>query len=313
MKFILILLFWLPFFGPLIAGIIGGRKAGGLGSAIIAVFLPAALFALIIFSFTSSFSNAPLLGAVVAGSTFMVSLVGIGPLLLGAIIGGAQAPKQHEPNAQIYVNDARNSHSIPEKERLPQIKEITTSESNISDFKGVNDMGTVDKKNDSDPFRSSSNVNTKSQHMDQEDQYKTFVVPRGDNTILIKESYFNLTPIPGSLIIMNGIQSGKRLKLFGINDGSKVKLTIGRESVSWTNIVPEDMHDAHLRIVDSTKTVSRLQAELLYFNEMVFIRNRSNVNPIIINNNPVHIDSMIQIKHGYIIKAGYMMFRYELV
>src|SRR5262249_43429454 len=40
MFIISLLLFWLPVVGPLIAGLVGGRKAGGVGNAIVAVFLP---------------------------------------------------------------------------------------------------------------------------------------------------------------------------------------------------------------------------------------------------------------------------------
>ena len=36
-----ILLFWLPVAGPLIAGLVGGYKAGDLRRALLAVFLPA--------------------------------------------------------------------------------------------------------------------------------------------------------------------------------------------------------------------------------------------------------------------------------
>ena len=36
-----LLLFWLPVFGPLIAGLVGGKKAGGVGPAVVAVFFPA--------------------------------------------------------------------------------------------------------------------------------------------------------------------------------------------------------------------------------------------------------------------------------
>jgi hypothetical protein len=40
MSLLSILLFWLPFLGPLVAGIIGGKKAGSLGNAVAAAFLP---------------------------------------------------------------------------------------------------------------------------------------------------------------------------------------------------------------------------------------------------------------------------------
>ena len=40
-RFVLsILLFWLPLIGSILAGLVGGKKAGGVGNAILAVFLP---------------------------------------------------------------------------------------------------------------------------------------------------------------------------------------------------------------------------------------------------------------------------------
>ena len=36
--------FWLPLIGPFLAGFVGGRKAGGVIQAAIAVFLPGLLF-----------------------------------------------------------------------------------------------------------------------------------------------------------------------------------------------------------------------------------------------------------------------------
>ena len=59
MFLISLLLIWLPFFGPLIAGFVGGKKAGGVGSGVTAFLI--------------------------------VALVAIGPLLVGAIVGGALA------------------------------------------------------------------------------------------------------------------------------------------------------------------------------------------------------------------------------
>ena len=89
MIFISILLFWLPVIGPLIAGFVGGRKAGGVGPAICAVFLPALLIGVFLFSFATVLTGLPLLG-VVAGTGSLFFTVGeIGPLLIGAIVGGA--------------------------------------------------------------------------------------------------------------------------------------------------------------------------------------------------------------------------------
>ena len=52
-----LLLFWLPLFGPLVAGFVGGRKAGGVGNAIVAVFLPGIVFGVVLFAIASSLSG----------------------------------------------------------------------------------------------------------------------------------------------------------------------------------------------------------------------------------------------------------------
>ena len=86
-----LLLFWLPVIGPLVAGIVGGKKAGGVGSAIIAVFLPGIVFGVALFALASSLSHLPVLGAIAGAGGFVLSLAHIGPLLIGAIIGGVIA------------------------------------------------------------------------------------------------------------------------------------------------------------------------------------------------------------------------------
>lgn len=88
MFFISLLLFWLPLIGPFIAGLVGGKKAGGVGNAIAAVFLPAIVFAVILFSLATTISSAPLIGAIAGAGGLVLALAHVGPLLLGAIIGG---------------------------------------------------------------------------------------------------------------------------------------------------------------------------------------------------------------------------------
>lgn len=82
-----ILLFWLPLVGPLIAGFVGGRKAGGLGNAVLAVFLPGIVFGVLLFFLASVFTGLPLLGFVAGAGGVALAFAHIGPLLLGAIIG----------------------------------------------------------------------------------------------------------------------------------------------------------------------------------------------------------------------------------
>jgi hypothetical protein len=86
-----ILLFWIPILGSLIAGFVGGRKAGGVGSAIVAVFLPGIIFFLVLFFLAASLVGIPLIGIAAGAGGLMLSLIHVGPLLIGAIIGGATA------------------------------------------------------------------------------------------------------------------------------------------------------------------------------------------------------------------------------
>ena len=91
MAIISILLFWLPVFGSLIAGIVGGKKAGGVWNGIVAVFLPALLLAGLLFFFGSALTGVPIVGMIAGMGVFVLIVTGIGPLLVGAIIGGALA------------------------------------------------------------------------------------------------------------------------------------------------------------------------------------------------------------------------------
>lgn len=88
MFLISILLFWLPVVGPLIAGIVGGRKAGGVGAAILAVILPALCLGAALLLFGTALTGIPLLGMLAGLGTAVLVLLHAGPLLIGAIIGG---------------------------------------------------------------------------------------------------------------------------------------------------------------------------------------------------------------------------------
>ena len=91
MFIISLLLFWLPVFGSLIAGFVGGKKAGGVGPAILAVFVPAIAMGVFFFVFSTTMTGLPLVGALAGAGGFVLAAVGVGPLLIGAIIGGALA------------------------------------------------------------------------------------------------------------------------------------------------------------------------------------------------------------------------------
>ncbi|MBD3649580.1 MAG: hypothetical protein HUJ31_19480 [Pseudomonadales bacterium] len=91
MAIISLLLFWLPVVGPLLAGIVGGKKAGGVMNGIIAVFLPGIILGALLFIFSSALTGLPVIGLVAGAGAFMLVMISVGPLLIGAIIGGALA------------------------------------------------------------------------------------------------------------------------------------------------------------------------------------------------------------------------------
>lgn len=86
-----LLLAWLPGFGPLIAGIVGGKVAGGVLAGLVAAVLPAILLGVVLFFLAASLTGLPVIGLIAGAGVFVLILVQIGPLLLGAIIGGLLA------------------------------------------------------------------------------------------------------------------------------------------------------------------------------------------------------------------------------
>lgn len=82
------LLFWLPLLGPFVAGLVGGKKAGSVGSAIGAVFLPSIVVAVLTFAAGAGLSGEAALGVLAGAGAFLVVVANVGPLLVGAIIGG---------------------------------------------------------------------------------------------------------------------------------------------------------------------------------------------------------------------------------
>lgn len=91
MLVISLLLFWLPFVGPLIGGVVGGRKAGGVGRAILAALVPAFVASALFLVLGTLMTGLPLIGAIAAAGGFVLVAAEVGPMILGAILGGLMA------------------------------------------------------------------------------------------------------------------------------------------------------------------------------------------------------------------------------
>ena len=86
-----LLLFWLPLLGMFIAGLVGGRKAGSVGTAILAVLLPGLVVAGLMFLLATFLTGMPLLGAIAGFGTGVLIVANVVPLLAGAVVGGLLA------------------------------------------------------------------------------------------------------------------------------------------------------------------------------------------------------------------------------
>jgi hypothetical protein len=85
-------LFWMPVVGGLIAGFVGGKKAGGVFPAVGAVLLPGFIFFVVMLLFGGILGGLPLIGqlfqAIAGLGSFVLSFMHVIPLLIGAVIGG---------------------------------------------------------------------------------------------------------------------------------------------------------------------------------------------------------------------------------
>ena len=86
-------LFWLPGIGPLAAGLVGGWKAGSVRTAIAAAFLPAVLNAVLAGVGVAYLTQWIGWGLLAGLGAAVWALTGIGPLLLGAVVGSFVASR----------------------------------------------------------------------------------------------------------------------------------------------------------------------------------------------------------------------------
>jgi hypothetical protein len=96
-----LLLFWLPVVGPLVAGLVGGHKAGTVSRAVAAVFLPAVLTGLLAAAGIAYLTRTWFWSLLAGIGGVWVSLLNFVPLLAGAVLGGlvAQLRERQRPAA----------------------------------------------------------------------------------------------------------------------------------------------------------------------------------------------------------------------
>jgi hypothetical protein len=90
-----LLLFWLPVVGPMIAGVVGGWKAGDLRRALLAVFLPAVGTGILVAVGIGWLTHLAFWGFLAGLGGLVLALLNVGPMLIGAIAGGIAAGLHH--------------------------------------------------------------------------------------------------------------------------------------------------------------------------------------------------------------------------
>lgn len=112
--------------------------------------------------------------------------------------------------------------------------------------------------------------------------------------------------VPGKFIIKSGIDKGTIIApLQAYPDASGSVITVGREDVQGPRA------QAHIKIDDSIQTVSRMQAEIIYKNNKVFIKNLSKTNYTEVNGYSLQPNQVKELRPGAIIKMGELEWEYQ--
>ena len=220
-----------------------------------------------------------------------------------------------KPVQKVNTQESQEKKQVTDvaKEQVSDKTEI--SESAVGEETTAKDEGDGSEKDD-EPGETSvkkeGEDNEKSKIQSQNKEFDEFLESAGDKTLVVTSAYGYNEVIPGHLLILNGIQKGKRLTLHGISAGAGLALTIGRDSPDWRQHVDQSKHDVHVRVTDESQSLSRLQAEIIYAGGKCYIRNLSNSNPTLVNGKELFGSQSVILEHGTIIKAGYIQLQYHL-
>lgn len=85
------LLAWLPFIGPFLGGVVGGRHAGSVGRALLAVAVTIGVAGAFVCVLGVALTSWPLVGALAGLGASAILVAHAGPLVLGSVVGGLVA------------------------------------------------------------------------------------------------------------------------------------------------------------------------------------------------------------------------------
>jgi pSer/pThr/pTyr-binding forkhead associated (FHA) protein len=112
--------------------------------------------------------------------------------------------------------------------------------------------------------------------------------------------------VPGELVVLSGEDRGKSFKIAGYPTSEGSVVTIGREPVT------DERAFAHIQIEERFHTVSRKQAELIWKEKKLFVRNLSDTNPTQVNGIEIKPGKKVQLKPGAVMRTGELEFEYKV-
>jgi hypothetical protein len=112
--------------------------------------------------------------------------------------------------------------------------------------------------------------------------------------------------IPGRLEVISGEDKGKTFLIQGYPTKEGSILTIGRE------VIHGERSQCHIQIDSKYKTVSRKQAEIIYKDKKLFVRNLSEINITEVNGHELGLGDIVEINNETIIKMGEIEFQYKI-
>jgi pSer/pThr/pTyr-binding forkhead associated (FHA) protein len=109
--------------------------------------------------------------------------------------------------------------------------------------------------------------------------------------------------IPGNLEVMSGDDKGRIIRISGYPTEGGSTVTIGREPVTG----PRDF--AHIQLKE--RTISRKQAEIIFKDGKLFIKNLSETNFTNLDGKDIAVNTALELKSGSIITFGEIEMKYN--
>ncbi len=123
---------------------------------------------------------------------------------------------------------------------------------------------------------------------------------------IVLPSAMTMRYVPGELVVLSGEDKGKSFKIAGFPTPEGSIITIGREPVT------DERAYAHIQIEERFHTVSRKQAELIWKDKKLFVKNLSDTNPTQVNGMEIKAGKTVQLKAGSVLRTGELEFEYRV-